>query len=593
LFRASSIFIVTFMISTVFAGIVGDEQVARSAAAPQPLFTTPVMINNVAVNDQSLPMLAKLPDGSIVVAWQDARSGVDNDDIYLARSSSNGTTYTPSVRVDDSVGVSKQIDPAIAVSGSGTIYIAWQDNRRSRFDYDIYLAKSTDGGATFASNVKVDDSLGNLSWQERPSIAVTSNGIVYVAWTDDRAGPGKMRIRGAYSSDGGATFSTSSQIVSTGTSGQDQASLVFSGNRLFAAFMDNMTGAPHPYVCTSTNGGKSFSAPVRLDGGGTSNATQREISIVPMAGGGVAAIWEDSRNGDWDIYASIVSSHGVVMTSDIRVDDDATLSFQSNPAIAADALGNLYAAWRDDRDSMYAIRFAYLEAGNSSFCSSIEVNRPGQNDMQRKPSIVVTYPGRVVVAYQDDKSITYDVYSSTAFFPGLFSLSFVSGWSLVSIPSDGFVYKASTLGLKRGDVVASWNSTLQLFDKSYVVGISPPFLDFVISPSTGYWIRAADHERIKLNGTIPTSQQSKKVTVPQGGGWVIFGIESISMTRYASDIPKMHSVPGGVTMVSRFDPLTGIYESYVNGVPMTDFVLTPGEAYYCWCTLSGTMTYVP
>jgi hypothetical protein len=46
-------------------------------------------------------------------------------------------------------------------------------------------------------------------------------------------------------------------------------------------------------------------------------------------------------------------------------------------------------------------------------------------------------------------------------------------------------------------------------------------------------------------------------------------------------------------MVSRFDPLTGIYESYVNGVPMTDFVLTPGEAYYCWCTLSGTMTYVP
>jgi hypothetical protein len=185
------------------------------------------------------------------------------------------------------------------------------------------------------------------------------------------------------------------------------------------------------------------------------------------------------------------------------------------------------------------------------------------------------------------------VYSSTAFFPVLFGLSFVSGWNLVSIPSDGFVYKASTLGLKRGDVVSSWNSTLQSYDKNYIVGISPPVLDFVLNPSTGYWISTSGHERIKLNGTVPISPQSKQVTVPQGGGWVIFGLESLSMTKYASDIPKMHDVPGGVVTVSRYNAFAGIYESYINGVPMTDFVLTPGEAYYCWFTVSGTMTYVP
>jgi len=593
LLRVYSVIIIISMISTVFMGIGGDEQVARSMASPQSPFTAPVRINSNTANDQSLPALAELPDGKLVVAWQDAQSGLDNDDIYVA-GSDNGTTYTPGVRADDSTVVSKQIDPAIAVSGSGTVYLVWQDNRKSKFENDIYFTKSTDGGATFTKNVKVDDSAGNLSWQERPSIAVTSNGVIYVAWTDDREGATHMRIRGAYSTDGGATFSASSKIVPTGTTGQDMVSLAFSGNRLFAAFTENLTGVPHAYICTSTNGGKSFSAPVRLDGG-TDNATQSEVCIAPMAGGGVVAVWKDSRNGYWNIYASIVSSHGAVTQSNIRVDDDSTMAFQSDPTIAADALGNLYAAWRDERDGgSSAIRFAYLEAGNTSFCSSMEVNRPGPNDMQRKPSIVVTDPGRVVVAYQDDKSgVAYDVYSSTAFFPGLFGLSFVRGWNLISIPSDGYVYKASTLGLKKGDVVASWNSTLQVFDKSYVVGGSPPPMDFVLAPSTGYWVSASSPERIKLNGTVPTSPQSKTLTVPQGGGWIMIGFESLSTTRYASDIPKMHDVPGGVTTVSGYDAVTRTYETYINGLPMSDFVLTPGEAYYCWCTVSGTLTYVP
>jgi hypothetical protein len=592
LFRASSILIFISMISTVFAGFGGDDPVGSVAAAAPTIFTTPVRINTNILNDQSLPVLVKAPDGSIFVAWQDARAGVDNDDIYVAKSI-GGSVFSAGVRADNSITVSKQIDPAMAISGTGTIYLAWQDNRKSKFDYDIFFAKSTDGGVTFSNNIKVDDSSGSISWQERPSIAVTSNGIVYVAWTDDRTGLGQTRIRGAYSTDGGATFSASSEIVPTGTSGQDDAVLAFSGNRLFAAFLDRVSGTPHAYVVYSTNGGKTFSSPVRLDGTGESNVSQRGLSIAQMAGGGIVASWEDSRNGNWDIYASIVSSRGIVTTADIRVDDDTTFASQSNPNIAADGLGNLYAAWRDDRDSIYAIRFAYLEAGNTWFNTSLEVAGPGPNDMQRMPSLVVAEPGRVVIAWQDDEAGTYDVYASTAFFTGLFGLSLKTGWNLVSIPSDGFTYWASTLGLKTGDLVSSWNSTLQMFDKSYIVGISPPPSDFVLTPSTGYWISTVSHERIKLNGSVPISTQSKHVAVPQGGGWIMIGLESLSFTKYASDIPKMHNVPGAITMVSRYNTDTGMYESYANGIPMTDFALTPGEAYYCWSTTSGTLTYTP
>ena len=538
-------------------------------------------------------MIAKTPTGGLVVAWEDDRAVVDKDDIYIARSN-DGASFSASVRADGSFGSSEQIKPSIAISSRGTILLAWQDSRASTFDYDIYFAKSEDGGLTFSRSVKVDDGSGNISWQERPSIAVTSNGIIYVAWTDDRTGPGQLRIRGAYSTNGGTTFSASAELVPSGSkSGQGSASLAVSGNRLYAAFIDTISGTPHPYFCSSTNGGKSFTAPVRLDSTGAVNATQKAVCIAPAPGGGIAAIWEDNRNGEWDIYSTIVSYKGVVATPDIRVDDDTTRSFQHEPAIAADQLGNLYAAWRDDRDMVFAIRFAYLVAGSAKFNASIEISRPGPNDLQREPSLVAVNPGRVVVVWQDDVAGTYDVYASVGLFPSLFGMSLLMGWNLISIPSDGYVYRASTLGLKNGDVVASWNSTLQIFDKVYIVGNSPPPTDFVLSPSTGYWVNTAGNERIKLNGTIPSVVQTKRISVPSSGGWTLIGFESLNVTRYASDIPRMHDVPGGISVVSRFNAATSSYDIYLVGAPMTDFTLAPGEAYYCYCTVSGTLTYIP
>lgn len=585
--------LVILMFSTVLAGSALGPVSQASAAPPTASFTAPIRVNDVVTNTQGLPVIVKTPTGGLVVAWEDDRNVVDKDDIYVARSG-NGTTFSANVRADGSFGSSEQIRPSIAIDSRGAIMLAWQDSRASTFDYDIYFARSDDGGLTFSRSVRVDDGSGSISWQERPSIAVTSNGIVYVAWTDDRNGPGQLRIRGAYSTNGGTTFSASAEIVSTGsTSGQSSASLAVSGSRIFAGFIDTVSGAPHPYFCSSTNGGKSYTAPVRLDSAGAANSTQKAVCLAPVPGGGIAAIWEDTRNGERDIYATTVSWKGVVRTPDIRVDDDTSYSLQHEPAIASDALGNLYAAWRDDRDMVYAIRFAYLEAGSTGFNASIELNRPGPNDMQREPSLVALEPGRVVVVWQDDSAGTYDVLASIGMFPTLFGMSLTKGWNLMSIPSDGFVYKASNLGLKSGDVVASWNSTLQVFDKVYIVGGSPPIADFVLSPSTGYWVNTGGNERIKLNGTIPSSIQIKHLSVPESGGWTLIGFESLNVTRYASDIPKMHSVPGSISVVSRFNSATMTYDVYLAGAPMTDFTLAPGEAYYCFCKVSGTLTYNP
>jgi hypothetical protein len=590
MFKAAAVLLILTLISPLLARVGGDEPVVRMTAAPQTTpFRSPVMVNDNKANDQAVPVITAVPGRGLFVVWQDSRSG--NEDIYSSISLNNGTSFAPNKRADDSIGTSKQIDPAAAVSANGTVLLAWQDNRRSTFDYDVYFTKSYDGGATFTRNVRVDDPTNNITWQERPSIAVTARDTIYIAWTDDRTG--NLRVRGAFSTDGGATFSPSEEIVPSGsTSGQTGVVVVSNGDRIFVAFMDNVLGAPHPYVCVSTNSGKSFSAPTRLDNTGSGGASQRGVSIAPMPRGGVVAVWEDSRNGNWDIYASITTANCAITTSSFRVDDDSTGADQEGACVAADQLGNIYAVWVDERNSLFAIRFAIIEAGETLPTASVGVAPPKADDLQRTPSIIATGPGCVFVAWQDDRAGSYDVYSSAGYIPDLFDLTLLKGWNFASMSLVSSGCLASTLGLMVGDTVVGWNSTTARYDQSYVVGVSPPTHDFVIGESTGYWVYAGATEKVSLHGSLPTANQNKKINVPTGGGWATLGFDSLNIVRRASDIPPMYS-GGNISTVVTCDPVTGAYTSYFTGTPVNDFILVPGQAYWIWCSASGTLTYTP
>ncbi len=402
---STSIVLILFFVTTSF--LFGRGLVDTASASSS--FGPPVRVNADAANDQGAPAVAPLPFQEPFIAWQDARCG--SEDIYTSRSHNNFTSYGPDKRADDSLGSSSQIEPAVAVASNGTIYVVWQDNRRNAFDYDIYLTKSTDGGATFKRNVKVDDSnVSKSSWQERPSIAVTSKGDIYVAWQDDRTG--QIRIRGALSTNGGSSFSASREISPTASvNGQSGVQLLSQGDKIFAVFMDTPTGTAHPYLSISPVGGKAFSTAVRLDSTGLPGAAQRDVCLSALPSGGIVAAWSDSRNGDWDVYMTYVSPTGSV-ARDFKVSDGVLGDNQESPAIATDQTGNIYTAWQDDRDSLSAVRFAYLEVGGIKFTPSVNVAVPGPFDTQRRPALISTSPGHVLIAWQDDKGGTDDVFSS-------------------------------------------------------------------------------------------------------------------------------------------------------------------------------------
>jgi hypothetical protein len=175
-----------------------------------------------------------------------------------------------------------------------------------------------------------------------------------------------------------------------------------------------------------------------------------------------------------------------------------------------------------------------------------------------------------------------------------FNLVLVAGWNFVSIPIAGVSYNASTLGLTAGDEVVGWNSSLQIYDQDYIVGLSPLTADFTLNESTGYWIYAIGYEEVLINGSTPISTQSRMIDVPSGGGWVAIGLDSMNMTRSASDVVAMFS-SGSLTDLARWNTTTGHYDGYIVGIDpsINDFTLSPGEAYWIWVTASGTLTYDP
>ncbi|MCB0008719.1 MAG: exo-alpha-sialidase, partial [Anaerolineales bacterium] len=93
---------------------------------------------------------------------------------------------------------------AASLAADGTLYIAvGQDNY-------LYVARSTDGGVTFADLVQVSESQPAMVLPvERPAIAATAAGQVAVAWSSpDLQG----RIWQAFSLDGGQSFSPAAAL---------------------------------------------------------------------------------------------------------------------------------------------------------------------------------------------------------------------------------------------------------------------------------------------------------------------------------------------------------------------------------------------
>ena len=175
--------------ATFGAGVVVDDAVVPPERVLL-IFTMPA------------PALAADGEGRVHLAWYDARHG--DWDVFVRRSPDGGRTWEPPRRLndDDRSNGRHQYLPRLSASPTGRLDAVFYDRRNDAENVrnDVYYTFSTDGGATFAPNVKVTaqpsnsrigptypipSASGLIDFGSRLGLASVGE-RAYLAWTDTR-----------------------------------------------------------------------------------------------------------------------------------------------------------------------------------------------------------------------------------------------------------------------------------------------------------------------------------------------------------------------------------------------------------------------
>lgn len=202
-------------------------------------------------------------------------------------------------------------DPTVSIDQHGNVAVSWVDQARKDV---LFQRRSANGGKQLAQPVNVSRSPATFSWIPRMARAPKTPEKLYLLWQEiifsGGSHGGDMLF--ARSDDDGATFSEPLNLSrSTGGDGKGRinARVWHNGSYDLIAGPD---GAIHAawteydgplWFSRSTDGGKSFSQPQHVAGGGNA-APVRAPSLALGRDGMVHLAWTTGENDNADIHVA-------------------------------------------------------------------------------------------------------------------------------------------------------------------------------------------------------------------------------------------------------------------------------------------------
>lgn len=158
---------------------------AVSAAPARPADRAP------PTNEQLYPTLAVSVQG-VVIVWEDRRHGHTR---LLTSFAEHGQAFGAATELNEVVQKSTDYGSgngvtraALTLFGADQVGAVWMDKRGFSTGYDVYAARSHDGGRHFGKNEGVQDSFGDNFSQWHAAIGGNASGVLAVVWDDDRDG---------------------------------------------------------------------------------------------------------------------------------------------------------------------------------------------------------------------------------------------------------------------------------------------------------------------------------------------------------------------------------------------------------------------
>lgn len=237
---------------------------------------TVIAVSHAEVPNPRQPQIAVDQRGTIYLAFGAA------EDIFVCKSSDGGASYERPVKVGSlpKLALGMRRGPRIAASGETVVITAI-----SHESGELSAWHSTDAGSTWSQPVVVNDSPQSAR-EGLHAMAMAPDGGLYCVWLDLRNGA--TQIYGAASHDGAESWSENCQIYVSPSGTVCECchpSVAFDElGRIHVMWRNVVDGQRDMYVAASSDRGGSFGKAVRL---GSASWT---LDACPMDGGHLAVL---------------------------------------------------------------------------------------------------------------------------------------------------------------------------------------------------------------------------------------------------------------------------------------------------------------
>jgi hypothetical protein len=399
----SNNFVITWM---DYRGGNCDIYAQRYNASGNPLGANFKVNDDAGTLDQRYPAIGVDGTGNFVIAWQDFRDVIS--DIYAQRYQSTGVPLGLNFEVNDDDQTANQVTPAIAIDSSGKFVIIWEDHR---YDLgDIYLQRYSASGTPLGSNLMVNDDGGTIT-QMQPTVAMNGSGNSVITWQDLRNNNYDIYAQ-RYDHLGNPQGTNLKVNDDAGTFPQNSpATAIANSGNFVITWQDYRNGDYDVYAQMYQSDGSSLGSNFKVNDD-VGNTQQYSPAIAMDNSGNFVITWQDLRNGNYDILAQRYDLSGIPLDSNFKVNDDLDTLYQYAPVIAMGSSGNFVIVWYDYRNGNHDIYAQRYDSSGTPLGSNFKVNDDTETALQVLPAIAMDGSGKFVIAWRDDRNTSgYDVYA--------------------------------------------------------------------------------------------------------------------------------------------------------------------------------------
>lgn len=340
--------------------------------AQQDFLLNPTYVN-MDLSNNSLPQnepsvrISRTNPNIVVAAWRDFRLGYLNPvvrRIGYCYSTNGGSTWSTSALLPDPAPEhSTQSDPVLIDDANGNFYLTSTSRDPTNTRGETVVYKSTNNGVNWVyySVAASSSSFEDKEWITCDLVPGSPYlNSLYITWTRIPGG-----IRFIKSTNGGLNWSSP---VNVGDNSSGQGSNIAVGTNSYIYVVWGQSNGIK--FDKSTNGGTSFGTDYALST--NPNSIGFPFICVDYSNhntrGNVYVIWDDNRNGSFDVWLQRSTNAGTNwLSSPIRV-NDVTTNNQYKPIIQCDTNGYLSVVYYDERTGAGVVNsyYAYsIDAGNT------------------------------------------------------------------------------------------------------------------------------------------------------------------------------------------------------------------------------------